>query len=142
VLQRCAPENGLEELFIYLFLHQISVQNTIQYYYTFAQVYKQKINAIAKDVSQGITISESIQDSPYFSNLTVSMMNVGEKTAQVDDLAKKIAEYYELKAATMADNFSKLIQPFIILIVGTLVGAVILAIMLPMTELLSGIDNL
>ena len=105
-------------------------------------VYKQKINAIAKDVSQGITISESIQDSPYFSNLTVSMMNVGEKTAQVDDLAKKIAEYYELKAATMADNFSKLIQPFIILIVGTLVGAVILAIMLPMTELLSGIDNL
>lgn len=105
-------------------------------------VYKEKINAIAKDVAQGITISESIQDSNYFSNLTVSMMSVGEKTAQVDELAKKIAEYYELKAATMADNFSKLIQPFIILIVGGLVGVVILAIMLPMTELLSGIDSL
>ena len=105
-------------------------------------VYKDKINSIAKDVSQGITISESIQDSKYFSNLTVSMMSVGEKTAQVDELAKKIAEYYELKAANMAENFSKLIQPFIILIVGGLVGAVILAIMLPMTELLSGIDSL
>lgn len=105
-------------------------------------VYKSKIFSIAKDVSQGITISESIQDSPYFSNLTVSMMSVGEKTAQVDDLARKIAEYYEQKAANMAENFSKIIQPLIILVVGGLVAMVILAIMLPMTELLSGIDNL
>jgi type IV pilus assembly protein PilC len=105
-------------------------------------VYKDKIKLIAKDVAQGITISESIQDSPYFSNLTTSMLAVGEKTAQVDELSRKIAEYYEAKTANMADNFSKLIQPFIIALVGGLVGAIVLAIMLPMTKLLSGIDSL
>lgn len=105
-------------------------------------VYKDKIQLIAKDVAQGITISESIQDSPYFSNLTVSMISVGEKTAQMDDLAKQIAEYYESKTADMADNFSKLIQPFVIAIVGAMVGGIVLAIMLPMTELIGGIDSI
>jgi type IV pilus assembly protein PilC len=105
-------------------------------------VYKDKIKLIAKDVAQGITISESIHDSPYFSNLTVSMISVGEKTAQMDDLTKQIAEYYESKTADMAENFSKLIQPFVIAIVGAMVGAIVLAIMLPMTELIGGIDSI
>lgn len=106
------------------------------------EVYKRRINLIAKDVSQGIPIAESIQDSKYFSNLTVSMISVGEKTAQIDELAQKTAEYYEDKVSYMADNFTKLIQPFIILIVGSLVGIVVLSIMLPMTKLIGGIEAL
>lgn len=105
-------------------------------------VYKQRIYLVSKDVAQGITISESIQDSPLFSGLSVNMMAIGEKTAQIDELAMKIATYYDMKTREMADNFSKIIQPFIILFVGSLVGVVVLAIMLPMTELLSGIDSL
>lgn len=105
-------------------------------------VYQNKIKLIAKDVSQGITISESIQDSAYFSNLTSSMIAVGEKTAQLDELTKKVAEYYEAKTADMADNFSKLIQPFVIAIVGLVVGSIVLAIMLPMTKLIGGVDAL
>jgi type IV pilus assembly protein PilC len=70
------------------------------------------------------------------------MIAVGEKTAQLDELAKKVAEYYEAKTADMADNFSKLIQPFVIAIVGVIVGGIVLAIMLPMTELIGGVDKL
>jgi type IV pilus assembly protein PilC len=106
------------------------------------EVYKRKILLIANDVSQGIPIAESIQDSPYFSKLLVSMISVGEKTAQIDELTRKTAEYYESKVAYMADNFAKLIQPFIILIVGGMVGVVVLSIMLPMTKLIGGIDAL
>jgi type IV pilus assembly protein PilC len=105
-------------------------------------VYKQRIFLTGKDVAQGITISESIQDSTLFSGLTVNMIAIGERTAQIDDLAAKVAKYYDMKTKEMAENFSKIIQPFIILFVGTLVGVVVLAIMLPMTELLSGIDSL
>lgn len=105
-------------------------------------VYRQRIYLVSKDVAQGITISESIQDSPLFSGLTVNMMAIGEKTAQIDELALKVANYYDMKTREMADNFSKIIQPFIILFVGSLVGVVVLAIMLPMTELLGGIDSL
>jgi type IV pilus assembly protein PilC len=106
------------------------------------EIYKRKINLIAKDVSQGIPIAESIQDSKYFSNLMVSMISVGERTAQIDELTKKTAEYYESKVGYMADNFAKLIQPFIILIVGSMVGVVVLSIMLPMTKLIGGIEAL
>lgn len=105
-------------------------------------VYRQRVFLTSKDVAQGITISESLQDSPLFSGLTINMIAIGERTAQIDDLTAKIAKYYDMKTREMAENFSKLIQPFIILFVGTLVGVVVLAIMLPMTELLSGIDSL
>lgn len=105
-------------------------------------VYRQRVYLTSKDVAQGITISESLQDSPLFSGLTINMIAIGERTAQIDDLTAKIAKYYDMKTREMAENFSKLIQPFIILFVGTLVGVVVLAIMLPMTELLSGIDSL
>lgn len=106
------------------------------------EVYRRRINLIAKDVSQGIPIAESIQDSKYFSNLMVSMISVGERTAQIDELTQKTAEYYESKVRYMADNFAKLIQPFIILIVGSMVGIVVLSIMLPMTKLIGGIEAL
>lgn len=105
-------------------------------------VYRERVYLTSKDVAQGITISESLQDSPLFSGLTINMIAIGERTAQIDDLTAKIAKYYDMKTKEMAENFSKLIQPFIILFVGTLVGVVVLAIMLPMTELLSGIDSL
>ena len=105
-------------------------------------VYQKKVRLIGKDVSRGIQMAESMQDSPYFSNLMVSMFAVGERTAQLDDLAAKTADYYEAKVATMATNFSKIIQPFIIAVVGGMVGIVVLAVMLPMTELLGGIEGL
>lgn len=105
-------------------------------------VYKERVYLTSKDVSQGITISESLQDSPIFSGLTINMISIGEKTAQIDELTAKVAKYYDMKTKEMADNFSKLIQPFIILFVGSLVGVVVLAIMLPMTSLLGGIDSL
>jgi type IV pilus assembly protein PilC len=105
-------------------------------------IYKKRVEMIAKDVSQGIPISESIQDSPYFSNLLVSMIAVGEKTAQIDELSAKIAVYYENKVKSTAENFAKLIQPFIIAVVGGMVGVVVLSIMLPMSELLGGIESL
>ncbi len=105
-------------------------------------VYKNKIRLLGKDVEKGIPIAESLKDSPYFSNLLVSMIAIGEKTAQIDELTKKTADYYESKVTYMADNFAKLIQPFIILLVGGMVGVVVLAIMLPMTELLGGFESL
>lgn len=105
-------------------------------------VYQKKVRLIGQDVSRGIQMAESMQDSPYFSNLMVSMFAVGEKTAQLDELAAKTADYFEAKVSNMANNFSKIIQPFIIAIVGGMVGVVVLAVMLPMTELLGGIDSL
>lgn len=105
-------------------------------------VYQNKVRLIGKDVARGISMAESMQDSPYFANLTVSMFAVGERTAQLDELAAKTADYFEAKVSTMAGNFSKLIQPFIIAIVGAMVGVVVLSIMLPMTELLGGIEGL
>jgi len=105
-------------------------------------VYANVIKLMQQDVKKGIKLEEVMQGSPYFSSLTVNMFAVGEKTAKLDELALQVANYYDTKSEKMADNLSKLIQPLIIGIVGGIVGVVVLAIMLPMTKLLSAVGTL
>ncbi len=105
-------------------------------------VYKKHIEALAEDVSQGISLETSLANSKYFSKLTYNLLAVGEKTAQIDDLASKIADYYETKVIDMADNLSKLLQPIIIAVVGAIVAVVALAVMLPLSQLVGNVGQL
>ncbi|PIQ79745.1 hypothetical protein COV81_00945 [Candidatus Peregrinibacteria bacterium CG11_big_fil_rev_8_21_14_0_20_41_10] len=105
-------------------------------------VYRRKIELLAKDVTNGISMGDSLANSPYFSNMLVHMITVGEQTAQIDNIALKLANYYTEKVYDTADNFAKLLQPLIIGVVGGIVGVIVLAIMLPMSDILGSIESL
>ncbi len=104
-------------------------------------VYANTISLMQKDVKKGIKLEEVLYGSKYFSSLLVNMFAIGERTAKLDELALQVANYYDQKSEKMADNLAKLIQPLIIGIVGGIVGVVVLAIMLPMTKLLSQVGS-
>jgi len=104
-------------------------------------VYKKQLNDLASDVAQGISIQTALSGNKYFSKFTYNLLSVGEKTAQIDELAGKIAKFYEDKVLDMADNLSKLLQPFIIAIVGGIVGVVALAVMLPLSQLVGNVGS-
>jgi len=74
--------------------------------------------------------------------MLVHMITVGEQTAQIDNIALKLANYYTEKVYDTADNFAKLLQPLIIGVVGGIVGVIVLAIMLPMSDILGSIESL
>ncbi len=99
-------------------------------------VYRRNVHLLAKDVANGIQIADSLRNSPYFSEMLISMVSVGERTAQLDSITAKLAYYYGEKVGYLADNLTKLLQPFIIAVVGLIVGIVVLAIMLPMSQLI------
>ena len=105
-------------------------------------VYKRNILALADDVAQGISLETSLANNKYFSKFTYNLMSVGEKTAQIDDLASKIANYYETKVIDMADNLSKLLQPIIIAVVGGIVAVIALAVMLPLSQLVGNVGQM
>lgn len=102
-------------------------------------VYRKQVRLLAKDVENGIQIGDSLKNSPYFSDMLVSMISVGERTAQLDNIAAKLDKYYTERVSYMADNLTKLLQPFVIAVVGSIVGLIVLAIMLPMSELINSI---
>lgn len=99
------------------------------------EIYRRRVELASEDIARGIPLGESLRDSPEFPNMMVQMISVGEQTAQLDNIAAKIAEYYEDEVDTAVAGLSKALEPAILVIVGGVVGAIIGAIMMPIIQL-------
>ncbi len=98
-------------------------------------VYEKRINAIADDVRQGITMGDNMKDDKkHFPGMVVGMISVAEQTAQIDTITEKIAEFYEDEVDGMVKNLSSLLEPLIIVVLGLAVGFLVISVMLPILE--------
>ena len=102
------------------------------------QLYKVRINQIADDVKHGIGMAENMKDDEYyFPNMVVGMIGVAEQTAQIDEIAQKLADFYEEEVDNMVKSLSSLMEPIIMVVLG---GAVAFLVMAVMTPILSASD--
>jgi len=100
------------------------------------EVYKRRIQYSAQDVSQGMPLGENLNESSFLFPPTVaSMVLVGEQTANLNEVANKIADFYEGEVDNAVASLSKLMEPMILVIMGGLVGFVVAAIMQPIMSL-------
>ena len=88
-----------------------------------------------EDIKQGIPLAENLTASPLFPPMLINMIDVGEQTAQLDQITGKIASFYEDEVDTAVAGISKIIEPVILIIIGATVATVVAAIMLPIMEL-------
>ena len=99
-------------------------------------VYKKRILLAAEDVAQGIPLGENLNDSKFlFPDMVVSMISIGEQTAKVDEVAMKIAEFYEEQVDETVKGLSKLMEPMILVVMGLVVGGLVAAVMQPIMNL-------
>ncbi len=99
------------------------------------EVYRIRLLDTKEDVERGITIHKNIENDPLFPELVVSMIAVGEQTAQLGAIAHKIAEFYDEEVDTFAKNLSTIMEPLIIVVIGTLVAGLVAAIMQPIMDM-------
>jgi len=78
--------------------------------------------------------------SPYFSEFFISQLAVGEKSSNLPSVALKIATNNHKILSDKLQNFTKLLQPVVMLVLGGVVGTVVLAIMLPLSQMISNIS--
>jgi len=97
---------------------------------------KNYISFVLQDVKRGIKLNEAMFLSPYFSEFFLSQIAVGENSANLPEVASKIAKLNHLKLSDYLQNLTKLLQPAIMLILGTIVATVVLAIMLPLSQMM------
>jgi type IV pilus assembly protein PilC len=98
--------------------------------------YKMRMIRIAEDVKIGINIADNIRnDYEYFPPLVISMIGVGEQTANLDGISLKIAELYEEDIEETIKTMTSLLEPLIIVVVGLAVGGLVMAIMMPILTL-------
>ena len=98
-------------------------------------VYEKRIQMIAEDVKQGITMGENMRDdTEHFPAMVVGMITVAEQTAQIDEITNKLADYYEEELDDMVKNLSRLMEPIIIVVLGGTVGFLVISVMLPILQ--------
>jgi type IV pilus assembly protein PilC len=99
------------------------------------EVYRKKLLIAMEDIKQGIPLAESLAESDFFPPMLLSMIDVGEKTAQLDTILAKVATFYEDEVATSVSGLSKILEPVILVVIGLSVGLVVGAIMIPIMKM-------
>jgi len=93
-------------------------------------------------VNEGKDLSEAMeQNRKYFPNIMITLVEAGEQTGSLDSSMNDIAEYYSGKAEETLKTFSNLLEPFMITVVGIIVGGVMLSIIGPIYGLIGQIGG-
>jgi len=95
-------------------------------------IMKDAIDKIKESVNQGKSISEPMKQLKVFSPVVVQMVVMGEESGKMDELLLSIADYYDKEADYIIKNLTTLIEPLLIIVLGTLILGIALAVFLPM----------
>jgi len=98
-------------------------------------VYYEAVIKIRDDVATGQRLQFSMQQVGLFPHLIIQMVGIGEESGKIDSMLDKVADFYEEEVDNLVDNLSSLMEPFIMVVLGTLVGGLIVAMYLPIFKL-------
>ncbi len=98
-------------------------------------VYAQATEQIQKDVSTGSALTTSMTASGVFPTMVLQMTAIGEESGSLDHMLGKAAEFYENEVDEMVKGLSSLMEPFIIVILGVLIGGIVVSMYLPIFKL-------
>ena len=98
-------------------------------------VYAQATEQIQRDVSTGSSLTTSMTATGVFPTMVLQMSAIGEESGSLDHMLGKAAEFYEEEVDDMVKGLSSLMEPFIIVILGVLIGGIVVSMYLPIFKL-------
>ena len=98
-------------------------------------VYNDAVKRIREDVAVGHQLQLAIRQTNLFPNMVVQMVSIGEESGALDAMLFKIAEFYEQEVNNAVDALASLLEPFIMVIIGVIVGSMVIGMYLPIFKL-------
>lgn len=98
-------------------------------------VYAEATQKIQRDVSTGSALTTAMQTTGVFPNMVIQMSAIGEESGSLDNMLGKAAEFYEEEVDDMVKGLSSLMEPIIIVVLGTLIGGIVVAMYLPIFKI-------
>jgi type IV pilus assembly protein PilC len=95
------------------------------------------IMMVRKGVESGLTVAQPLKESKVFPPMVTQMIGVGEQTGALDAMLSKIADFYEEEVDQAVANLLTLMEPVMILFLGTTVGGIVISMYLPLFDLIS-----
>lgn len=98
-------------------------------------VYYDATKRIQTEVSTGTSLTVSMQNSDVFPNMVLQMVSIGEESGALDAMLSKVADFYEEEVDTAVESLSSLMEPIIMVVLGTLIGGLVVAMYLPIFKM-------
>jgi type IV pilus assembly protein PilC len=98
-------------------------------------VISRAIDEVKESVRQGTGIAKPLTEHPVFPDMVVQMIAVGEDTGALDQMLRKIADFYDQEVEATTEQLMALIEPIMIMLLGGLVGGMIVALYLPIFKI-------
>ena len=98
-------------------------------------VYLQATKKIQQEVSTGTSLTVAMNNANVFPNMVLQMASIGEESGSLDSMLGKSADVYEREVDDAVESLSSLMEPLIMVVLGTLIGGLVVAMYLPIFKL-------
>ena len=98
-------------------------------------LYEEATQDIRAKVTQGLSLTSSMQSTDMFPNMVIQMAAIGEESGSLDDMLNKAAEFYEDEVDNSVSRLSHLMESIIMVVLGSLIGILLIAMYLPLFNL-------
>lgn len=102
-------------------------------------VFEKKFQYVVDEIKRGKKIHKSIEHISFFPKMLAEMINVGESTSNLDEVLDITSNYYDERLEQSITKGTQLLEPFMIVFAGLLVGIVVLSVFLPMISMMNNI---
>ncbi|MDR3588884.1 MAG: type II secretion system F family protein [Negativicutes bacterium] len=99
------------------------------------------LTAAQGSIREGFSFAAPLSQSGLFPPMVVQMVAIGEETGKLDQMLRKVAEFYESDVDDMVARLSSLLEPILILGLGLVIGGMIISIMYPLFDMMGKIGH-
>ncbi|MDO6678683.1 type II secretion system F family protein [Shewanella sp. 4_MG-2023] len=98
-------------------------------------VYKKALLKVRQEVMAGMQMNVAMRTTGLFPDMLIQMVMIGEESGGLDEMLNKVANIYEMQVDDAVDGLSSLIEPVMMVVIGTVVGGLIVGMYLPIFEM-------
>lgn len=102
-------------------------------------VIKEKLDAAAEQIKNGKPLSEPLSKDKMFPPILSQMLAIGEETGDIDSILEKLAGFYEEEVDQVADALTSILEPIMIVILGSIIGVIAMSVFGPISSITSAI---
>lgn len=101
-------------------------------------IMQDEIKSSITDVRNGASLAKTFRTSKVFPPIVPEMIAIGEETGELDKILLKLADFYDKEVQSLVENLSSIIEPLMLIFMGTIVGFIIVSVIGPLYALSSG----
>ena len=99
------------------------------------RVYYDATKKIQSEISTGTSLTVAMQNTEVFPNMVLQMTAIGEESGALDSMLSKVADFFEAEVDDAVDALASLMEPVIMVVLGTLIGGLVVAMYLPIFKM-------